>query len=144
MSLRWVESTVPFLDEECVVDAIEALGVTWSRQGSRITFSQPAWLAEAELQSRHGAWILRRLAEPEQRAWESQLVAAYENARETKLTRLEDARRREEEARVRQEQAALVERRRKAIVEKARKKGYSVKERREGNEIRLVLVRRTY
>ncbi len=56
----------------------------------------------------------------------------------------EEARRAEEEARRAEERRRLVEARRDAIVAQARKRGYRVEERREGDRIRLVLRRRVY
>jgi len=144
MSLTWVESSAPFVDEECLIDAIEAVGAKWRRQGTTIAVSAPTVGEGITLELRHGAWTLRRLSSEQHRHCELRLVAAYEEASRKKLARLAEEHRRAEEARIRQEKAALVERRRSAIVEKARKQGYDVKERREGTQIRLVLVRRTY
>lgn len=144
MSLTWVESSAPFVDEECLIDAIEAVGAKWRRQGTTIAITAQMVGEGITLELRHGAWTLRRLSSEQHRQWEARLVAVYEDVSRRKLARLAEEHRRSEEARIRQEKAALVERRRTAIVEKARKQGYEVKERREGAQIRLVLVRRTY
>jgi hypothetical protein len=50
----------------------------------------------------------------------------------------------EERRRLEEERQRLVEAQRKAVHERARKLGYRVKETREGETIRLVLVKRTY
>lgn len=144
MSLRWVESTAPFLDEECLVDALESLGASWLRRDEGIVVSAQGWRGDVTFVPRHGAWLMRRMDDAAHRQWEGAVVTAYEQAQTRKLARLEERRRREEEQRIQRERAALVEERRRAIVEKARKNGYSVKEQREGDRIRLVLVRRTY
>lgn len=73
-------------------------------------------------------------------AWLRGLQARYETrhvAREARLA--EEARRRAEEARRR-----LVEAQRAAVVERAKRLGYAVQETRQGDSVRLVLVKRTY
>lgn len=49
-----------------------------------------------------------------------------------------------EKRRIEEERKKLVEAQRQAVYERAKKMGYSVKESREGDKIRLVLVQRTY
>ncbi len=72
--------------------------------------------------------------------WLAQLVARYEAHRQVKQERLaaEERRRAEEERR------RLVEAQRQAVYERAKKMGYRVTETREGETVRLVLVKRTY
>jgi predicted Holliday junction resolvase-like endonuclease len=77
-------------------------------------------------------------------AWERQLETAYRDARERQLARLAEARRVEEERKREEARRALVEARREAITARAREMGYTVREERRGEEIQLVLVRRTY
>ena len=50
----------------------------------------------------------------------------------------------EEQRRIEEERRQLVEARRQTIHEKAKKMGYRVQESREGDKIRLVLVKRVY
>ena len=40
MSLTWVESIAPLIDEECIIDALEARGVQWERQANLISRSE--------------------------------------------------------------------------------------------------------
>lgn len=71
--------------------------------------------------------------------------AEHNSAKQERLAKLEDRRLAEIEARRREEERQnLVEAQRKAVREKARKMGYRVKETREGERIRLVLVKRVY
>jgi exonuclease VII large subunit len=72
--------------------------------------------------------------------WLRQLNARYEDHLARKQERLaEEERRRAEEERKR-----LVEAQRQAVHERARKLGYRVEETREGDRLRLVLVKRVY
>lgn len=73
-------------------------------------------------------------------AWLTQLSARYETHWSAKQERLAA----EERRRVEEERKRLVEAQRQAVFERAKKMGYQVKETREGETLRLVLVKRTY
>ena len=73
-------------------------------------------------------------------AWLARLTDRYEVHAQAKLQRLaEEERRKAEEARLR-----LIEAQKSAVYEKAKKLGYLVKESRQGDAVRLVLVKRSY
>ena len=72
--------------------------------------------------------------------WLAQLGARYQEHWEAKAKRLAA----EERRRVEEERKRLVEVQRQAVYQRAKKMGYRVKETREGESIRLVLVKRTY
>lgn len=72
--------------------------------------------------------------------WLAKLNERYQARWTAKVERLAEAERR----RVEEERRRLVETQRQAVQERARKMGYEVKEAREGNAIRMVLVKRTY
>jgi len=72
--------------------------------------------------------------------WLSELGGRYEVHHAAKLARLAE----EERLRFEEECRKLVEAQRQAVREKARKMGYRVKETREGDTLRLVLVKRVY
>jgi len=73
-------------------------------------------------------------------AWLAKLSDRYQHHHNAMMERLaEEERRRKEE-----ERRALVEAQRMAITEKATEMGYQVEETREGEKVRLVLLRRTY
>ncbi len=72
--------------------------------------------------------------------WLSQLGNRYQTHWTAKQERLAA----EERRRLEEERQKLVEAQRKAVHERAKKMGYQVKETREGETIRLVLVKRTY
>lgn len=72
--------------------------------------------------------------------WLTRLTESYQRHSAAKQQRIaEEERRRLEEAR-----RQLVESQRAAVHEKAKKMGYQVKETREGDTLRLVLIKRTY
>lgn len=72
--------------------------------------------------------------------WLARVGVQYRKLWQAKQERLET----EERRRLEEERRQLVEAQRQAVHERARKMGYHVKETREGESIRLVLVRRTY
>lgn len=72
--------------------------------------------------------------------WLARLHAHYEAHHRDKMARLAEAERRRQE----EERRRLVEAQRQSIHDKARKLGYRVQETREGDRLRLVLVKRAY
>jgi len=68
------------------------------------------------------------------------LAAEYKNVYETKMLKAKE----EERKRMEEERIRYVEQQRAAVVANAKKMGYSVKETIHGEEIKIVLVRRTY
>jgi len=77
-------------------------------------------------------------------AWLAKLHARHDVHHRAKLDRLAAEARRLEEERREEERRRLVEAQRASIYEKARKLGYRVEEKREGDKIRLVLMKRVY
>ena len=72
--------------------------------------------------------------------WLSRLATAYQEHHRQKMARLAEA----ERQRVEEERQRLVESQRQEIHKKAKKMGYRVQETREGDKLRLVLVKRVY
>jgi len=91
---------------------------------------------------------------PYGKEWLARVFSAYEAKYAEKQARLEreareaeiEARRKAEAERIRmeEERRRVVEAQRLAVHEKAKKMGYQIKETREGETLRLVLVKRTY
>ncbi len=71
-------------------------------------------------------------------------LAELERIRQEQLAEQERIRLEEEARRIEEERKAFVEQQKKNIIEKAKAKGYSVKEKKVGKKIKLVLVRQTY
>lgn len=76
--------------------------------------------------------------------WLAKLHARHDAHHRAKLERLAAEARRREEERREEERRRLVEAQRAAIYEKARALGYRVEEKREGDKVRLVLMKRVY
>jgi hypothetical protein len=74
------------------------------------------------------------------RAWLSRVSTRYQAHWSVKQERLAAA----ERQRLEEERQRLVEAQRQAVHERAKKMGYNVEEKREGETIRIVLVKRTY
>jgi hypothetical protein len=72
--------------------------------------------------------------------WLQQLHTRYQEHAQRKQERLAEA----ERQRLEEQRRQLVEAQRQAIHEKARKMGYRVQETRDGDRLRLVLVKRVY
>ncbi len=72
--------------------------------------------------------------------WLTQLSSAYQKHWTAKQERLAA----EERRRLEEERQRVVEAQRQAVMERAKKMGYRVQETREGETIRMVLVKRTY
>ncbi len=86
-----------------------------------------AWISDYD-RSRYGS------------AWMARLQARYEQHEIVRRQQLAEAERQRMEA----ERRRVVEARRAAVHEKARELGYGVEESRQGDKLRLVLVRRSY
>ena len=152
MSGVWVEKSVLMTDEECAVEAIEAIGGrVLSSTSSSLSISIGG--QHFTLNKQHGRYTLRyNRRNSSSIRWMEQLNAPYEEAVQRKLRRLrtlEEAAalaserqslQREREAFENARQAAIQERR-EHIIERAKAMGYRVKERQEQGQIRLVLVR---
>lgn len=72
--------------------------------------------------------------------WISQLSQLYQVHFDAKKARAAD----EERRRLEEERQRMVEAQRQAVHDRAKKMGYRVEEKREGDKLRLVLVKRTY
>lgn len=72
--------------------------------------------------------------------WQKLLLSEYENKFNSKLLRIEE----EERKKIEEEKRNLREEQRTTIIERAKKKGYVVTEKREGNIIKLALLKRFY
>ncbi len=72
--------------------------------------------------------------------WLTRLASSYQEHHRAKLARLAE----QERQRIEEERRKLVEAQRQAVYQKAKKMGYRVQETREGDKLRLVLVKRVY
>jgi hypothetical protein len=146
MSLRWVESHAPILDTTLLVEALEELGVEYQDLGNLIAVkaAMNRYREAPQFVQRQGAWVLRHGAITSHTRWAKKFADTLSAVERRRQEQIEEELRRQQEARERDARRQLVERRRAAIVENAEKLGYEVTEKREGEQVRLVLVRRTY
>ena len=155
----------PMTDRQCLLEALADLGFDSSKVE---VHAQPVPLVgfEGNLRGQTADLVIRRqlvgqasndlgfratptgyqliVSDYDQRAygqqWLSRLHARYETHFAAKQSRLAEGERR----RLEEERRRLVEHQRAAVVERAKKLGYLVKETCEGQNIRLVLVKRSY
>lgn len=161
----YITHLTPMLEQDCLLAALADVGI--SRQKVEV-HAQPVALVGYEGQQRQQSahLVIRRqhigsasndlgflfsptgykaiISDDDERrfdaAWLSRLTDRYEVHAQAKLQRLaEEERRKAEEARLR-----LIEAQKSAVYEKAKKLGYLVKESRQGDAVRLVLVKRSY
>ena len=146
MSLRWVESHAPILDKTLLVEALEELGVEHQERGDLIAVNVAVnrYGEAPQFVQRQGAWVLRHGTITSHTRWAKTFASTLAAVERRRREQIEEELRRQQEAREREARRQLVERRRAAIVENAEKLGYEVTEKREGEQVRLVLVRRRY
>ena len=146
MSLRWMESHAPIVDKAVLLDTLQEMGVAWSESGSEIVVEAAVVGAGLRpmFRRRQGAWVVRHTDVPTHMRWAKRFAQTLAAVEERRRQQLAAERRRQEELRAQEERRQLVERRRVAIAERATALGYSVTEKREADQVRLVLVRRTY
>lgn len=157
----YITLATPMLDEECLMAAIVDQGVS---EASIVRSAEPVALrgwqggrkAHIVLLKEHTGDVYNDIGflrgptgftailsndyarfGPE---WLSRVSARYQAHWSAKQDRLAV----EERLRVEEERQRIVEAQRQAVHERAKKMGYAVQEAREGDAIRLVLVRRTY
>ena len=155
----------PMTDHECLIEAVADMGLDASTvEAPEMQVSMTSDLGDplaqsgnvevrAQLRGRHGT-ALRFLASDTgyqmvvstfdrrrfDERWLSDLNGRYQDRAAAKRQRLAA----EERRRLELERQRLVEAQRRAVRERAEKMGYQVEERRDGETLRMVLVKRTY
>ena len=161
MSLRWVESVTPIVDEAALLETLERMHERVTCTGGVVTLvSNP----QIQFSKRHGAYVLHRTSDMRQRQWEGTFRQTFAEIQTERARRRQEERSRradlvasrlsagiqasraaDEEARAEVEaRRQLVEGRRQDILERAKSMGYTVREDCQGTDLRLILVRRTY
>ena len=161
----YITLPTPMTDEQCLLDALADLGFERSQVEVHATAAQLVgyWgdrreqLANVVIRRQHigsasndvgfrgSATGYQALISDYDRTrfgevWLNELHARYQVHSAAKLERLAV----EERRRLEEERKQLVEAQRVAVHEKAKKLGYQVKETREGDKLRMVLVKRIY
>ena len=154
-----VKTVTPFIDKECLLKALEKLGVKYSITGNQIISENQKFIY------RNGHYSLDvyshnyqsvnwneyknknsflATVEKEYNKVYEETLAELERLRQEALAEQERIRLEKERQRLEAERKAFVEKQKQAIIEKAKAKGYSVKEKKVKNKVKLILVRHTY
>ena len=154
-----VKTVTPFIDKECLLKALDKLKVEYSINGNQIISQNQKFIY------RNGHYILDVYSSNYQSVnWNdyknnnnfletieneyNQIyvakLAKLERLRQEALAEQERIRLEKEIKRIEEERKAFVEKQKQAIIEKAKAKGYSVKEKMVKNKVKLIFVRHTY
>lgn len=143
-----IKTATPFIDLECLCDALTAVGCGFRIQGGKIiTDRKDSRLGFQEFQKdKYGRYALYAYSHTDKsqadfiRVVEKQYNEIYQK----KLEDAERLRLEEEKKRLEQERLAFIEKQKSTIIERAKEQGYSIKEENVKGKIKLVLVRNTY
>jgi len=154
-----VKTVTPFIDKECLLKALDKLQIKYSINGNQIVSQNQKFIY------RNGHYTLDvysynyqavnwnnyknknsflETIEKEYNQIFAEKIAELERLRQEALVEQERIRLEKEIKRIEEERKAFVEKQKQAIIEKAKAKGYSVKEKKVKNKIKLILVRHTY
>ena len=149
-----VKTVTPFIDKKCLLKALDELGVEYTIEQNEIVTeridyqgNQKFIYADGRYKFQYDSYQAIRKNYKEFSTVNKFLQAVekeYNIFYEEKLAELERKRLEEEAKRLEEKRKAFIEKQKKAIIAKAKAKGYSVKEKKVGNKIKLVLVRHTY
>lgn len=154
-----VKTATPFIDKEILCLALKQIGCKITVQGDRIitdipdrvighqTFERDAngkyYLSAYSYTDRNRADFVSEIGKHYEVLYQKKLEE-IEKARQEAIAEAERQRLELERIRMEEERKAFVEKQKNSIIEKAKAKGYSVKETMTNNKIKLVLVRHTY
>jgi hypothetical protein len=143
-----IKTATPFIDLECLCEALTAIGCGFRIQGNKIiTDRKDVRLGFQEFQKdNYGRFALfaYSYADKNQAEFIRTIEKHYNEIYQNKLAELERLRLEEEKKRLEQERLAFIEKQRASIVERAKEQGYSIKEENVKGKIKLVLVKNTY
>ena len=144
-----VKTVTPFIDRNILCAALEECGCKCTVQGSKIITDRRDYIIgfqTFEKDSRTGRYVLSAYSymDSNQAAFVSEIEKHYNILYQKAVEEAERLRLEEEKRRLEEERKAFVEKQKSAIIEKAKAKGYSVKEENVKGKIKLVLVKRTY
>lgn len=154
-----VKTVTPFIDKECLLKALDKLEVKYSMDGHKITSQNQNFIYinghytldvySHNYQSvnwneyKNKNSFLATVEKEYNKVYEEKL-AELERLRQEELANQERIRLEQEIKRIEEERKAFVEKQKQAIIDKAKERGYSVKEKKIKNKVKLVLVRHTY
>ncbi|MDX9804940.1 MAG: hypothetical protein RBT87_03815 [bacterium] len=138
-----VQTLTPFIEKSCLLKALQYMEIRFSEQRDKILIQgETDTYFDRELSGKfkltcyfYTSSVVTMLPQIEQK---------YIQFYKEHMKELEEKRLEAERARIENERRAYVEKQRQEIIKKAEAKGYKIKEKRNGNEIQLVLVKHTY
>ncbi|MCL2219756.1 MAG: hypothetical protein FWB94_07725 [Chitinispirillia bacterium] len=146
-----VKKITPFIDRTLLLKALDAVGCKYTLQGNEILTDRNDYRGLQKFVFCDGKYQFLHDSDADLRSWvninakEYKTVGDFLKTVETQYNRiLREQLEEEERIRIEAERKAFVEKQRQAIIENAKKQGYSVREERVKEKIKLVLVRTTY
>jgi hypothetical protein len=143
-----IKTTTPFIDLECLCEALTSIGCGFQIHGNNIiTDRHDERLGFQEFKKdNYGRYVLYAYSYRDKnqadfiRLIEKEYKIIYQN----KLEEIERLHLLEEKKRLEQERIAFIENQKSKIIERAKEQGYSIKEENLKGKIKLVLIRNTY
>ena len=166
-----VKTVTPFIDKECLLKALDNLGIKYTIKQNEIVTERVDYYGNQKFIYQDGRYKFQHdssanrqnyrwrnlnfkkwktvssfleAVEKEYNKFYAEKIAELERLKQEALAEQERIRLEQEQKRIEEERKAFVEKQKQAIIEKAKARGYTVKEKKVGNKIKLVLVRHTY
>ncbi len=166
-----VKTVTPFIDKECLLKALDKLDVKYTIKQNEIVTERVDYYSNQKFVYQNGHYKFQHdssanrqnypwrnlnvkewktvsgfleVVEKEYNQVYAEKIAELERLRQEALAEQERIRLEKEIKRIEEERKAFVEKQKQAIIEKAKAKGYSVKEKKVNNKVKLILVRHTY
>ena len=154
-----VKTVTPFIDKECLLKALDKLQIKYSINGNQIVSQNQKFIYinghyTLDVYSHNYQSVnwndyknknsFLETVEKEYNQIYAEKIAKLERLRQEALAEQERILIEKEIKRIEEERKAFVEKQKQAIIEKAKAKGYSVKEKMVKNKVKLILVRHTY
>ncbi|GHT59407.1 hypothetical protein AGMMS50239_05980 [Bacteroidia bacterium] len=151
-----VKTITPFLNKELLLQALDKVGCKYTLQGNEILTERIDYFGNQKFVFINGRYAfqhdkdqygLRNFGSQESKdisRFLESIEKEYNTLYQKKLEELEILRLEQEKIRLEQERQAFVEKQKLSIITKAKEMGYSIKEEKVKEKIKLVLVRNTY
>lgn len=138
-----IKTLTPFIEKRFLLKALESIGISFSTQEDTILIK--GVINVCFRKSSDGKFLLNHYG------YNSEIIAKLPQIEERytyfykeHIRELEEKRLEAEKIKIENERKKYVEKQRQEIIKKAEAKGYKVKEKQNGSEIQLVLVKHTY
>lgn len=143
-----VKTLTPFIDEECLCEALIAIGCKFQIiENKIITDKRDLLLGFQEFRKdNYGKYIFFAYShlDRDQVAFIREVEKQYNIIYQKKLEEIERLQLEEEKKRLEQERLAFIEKQKNAIIERANQEGYYIKQKEINGKIKIILSRNTY